>query len=72
MKIIVFLIKFTAAVLLISGAFVATQSKIGAAEILLICVAMSVIADIMRGIGESFGQNSKEEPVLPGPDKLQK
>jgi hypothetical protein len=62
---IAIILKMIAAGMLISGAIVASQSKLGASEILLIVIALTVSADILRGIGGMLGNNNNTESTLP-------
>ena len=62
------LIKIVAAIIVLTGGLVATQSKIGAAEVLLIAVALVVFADVLAGIGGFLGNNRSKEPAVSGSD----
>lgn len=64
--IISFLLKLLSVSILLSGAVVASQKTIGASEILLISLAISILGDFVHSLGRKNGKDSREEPTLPG------
>lgn len=62
------ILKAFALVFVVDGALVASQAaKFSSADIILMSLALALTADVIKSLGEAFGNNSQEKPTLPGP-----